>query len=228
MASLPSSDSPLCCCQGFHLHLRCRHGPGQGLHLGPLTIEPAAKHHSARSSPPPPPQASRRDHRKKPVPGATRISEQTDGLLPGSPGNVLGLSCVCGWKGGMGWSVLDSAKSTLNPHPASGCYQPRPAEMPGAQHALSSCDHQVCAGKQSGSLNAPIRRGAAGGTHRPLQSDKINFQEAKTTREDRTRPRGGRSQKSGDPLQTQIFTGARAASRSASLDSQAQSRRGWI
>lgn len=75
------------------------------------------------------------------------------------------------------------------PTQPSGCYQLRPAKMLGAQHALSSCDHQVCAGKWSGSLNAPIRRGAAGGTHTPLQSDKINFQEAKTTREDRTRPR---------------------------------------
>ena len=70
-----------------------------------------------------------------------------------------------------------------------GCYQLRSVKMLGAQHALSSCDHQVCAGKWSGSLNVPIRRGAAGGTHMPLQSDKINFQEAKTTREDRTRPR---------------------------------------
>lgn len=128
MASLPSSDSSLCCSQGFHLHLRCGHGPGQGLHLGPLTAEPAAKHHSAGCSPLPPPQSSRRDHRKKPVPGATRISEQTDGLLPGNPDNVLGLSCVCGWKGGVGWSAW-----TRDPHPAFGVL---PAEA--CEHAGST------------------------------------------------------------------------------------------
>lgn len=66
--------------------------------------------------------------------------------------------------------------------------------------------------------------GAAVGAHKPLQSYKINFQEAKTTREERTHPRVVDLRRE-DPLQTQILTGARTASRSLSLDSQAQSQR---
>ena len=132
MASLPSSDASLCGSQCFHLHLRCRHGPGLGMLLGPLAVGPAAKHHSAGCSPPPPPRPSRRDHRKKPGPGATRISQWTDGLLPGNPDNVLGLSCVWGWKGGVGRSVLDWAKSTLDPQPAVGVLPPKACEGAGS------------------------------------------------------------------------------------------------
>lgn len=132
MASLPSSDASLCCSQCFHLHLRCRHGQGQGIHLGPLAVGPAAKHHSAGCSPPPPPRASRRDHRKKPVPRATRISKWTDGLLPGNPDNVLGVSCVWGWRGGVGWTVLDSAKSTLDLQPAVRVLPPKACEGAGS------------------------------------------------------------------------------------------------
>ena len=132
MASLPSSDAPLCCSQCFHLHLRCRHGPGPGMHLGPLAVGPAAKHHSAGCSPLPPPRPSRRDHRKKPGPGATRISQWTDGLLPGNPDNVLGLSCVGGGRvewGGVFWTRL-SPLWTCNQQ--SGCYHPRPVKVPEA------------------------------------------------------------------------------------------------
>lgn len=67
--------------------------------------------------------------------------------------------------------------------------------------------------------------GAAVGAHKPLQSYKINFQEAKTTREERTHPGAVDLRREG-PLQTQILTGARTASRSRSLDSHAQGQRG--
>lgn len=70
------------------------------------------------------------------MPGATRISEQTDGLLSGNPDNVLGLSCVCGWKGGEGWSVLDSAKSTLDPHPGFGVLPAKACEDAGSTARL--------------------------------------------------------------------------------------------
>ena len=67
--------------------------------------------------------------------------------------------------------------------------------------------------------------GAAVGAHKPLRSYKINFQEAKTTREERTHS-GAVDLRRENPLQTQILTGARTASRSRSLHSQAQGQRG--
>lgn len=142
MASLPSSNSSLCCSQCFHLHLRCRHGPDQGLHFGPLTVGLAAKHHSAGCSLPPPPRASRRDRRKKPVPGATRISANGQMASCLETLTMCSGSAVCGggrveW-GGVFWTQLSPL---WTPNQQLGCYQPRPAKMTEAQHALSSCDH---------------------------------------------------------------------------------------